>query len=201
MELKSLVSYKSAFELTKTIMVVIVIAFAVAMVGGFLLMQNKIDNIQKNVIIIDKGGQVYDAEMSRAKDMRVYEYINHIKTFYTLWYSFDESSYKPNIEKALYLAGDCGKEMLNVYRDENVERMLFEKNLRFDVTIKDVKIDMTTIPVTGYIIGEQKIKRQKGQLIRHLDCKFLIYDVDRSENNPHGCKVDNWSIYNKDLIQ
>ncbi len=201
MELKSLLSYKSAFALTKSIVIALIVVFGVCMVVGFYIMQKEITKARENVIVIDKSGTIYDSELRKEKGMRIYEYENHVRTFYILWYSFDENSYKDNVERGLKLVGECGKELQNTYIDQEIERKLSEKSLVFEVTIKDIKIDMSTIPISGYIVGEQRIKRKKGELCRHLDCSFIIYDVDRSRENPHGCKIEKWSEVNKEIIR
>lgn len=201
MELKSLTSYKSAFELTRIITITMVVVFGGAMLFGFITMQNKIDELQRQMIVIDTRGQVYPSGSVYREDMRIYEYQNHVRTFYNLWYAFDESSYKKNIEDALYLVGDCGIEMLDFYKQENVERMLYERNMRFETKILDIKINMRTLPVSGTIEGEQTIRRNQGMITRRLNSSFTLHDMDRSEKNPHGVKIENWEVINQEVIQ
>lgn len=201
MELKSLVSYKSAFELTKIIVIVMIVVFGSILLFGFIYMQNQITDLQEKVIIIDTRGQLYPSGTAHREDMRIYEYQNHVKTFYNLWYGFDENSYKNNIEAGLYLLGECGIEMLNFYEQENVERMLYEKNMRFEVRVQDIQINMQTIPISGKIEGEQTIKRNQGKITRLLNFTFTLHDVDRSEKNPHGVKIENWEIKEQEIIQ
>lgn len=81
--------------------------------------------------------------------------MNHVKTFVTHWYAFDESSYEKNISLALNLIGNKGKELLNEYNDVNMLNSLIQKNIRYGVRIKDVEINTQTIPVSGKIIFTQ----------------------------------------------
>jgi len=200
MKLDSLMSYKTAGELSKTITITAIVVSAAALVAGYFVMTKEV-NLQKNkVIVIDTKGQVYGSQMTNAKDMRIFEYKDQIRKFYSLWYAFDENSYKSNIEKGLLLVGECGKELLNKYADQDVERKLFEKNLKLEVTIKDIQIDMDTNPVSGKIWGIQTTRRNKGSASRNMNCSFIIYDVDRSDENSHGCKIDNWVVDNVDII-
>lgn len=201
MELKSLTSYKSAFALTRLILVVLIIGFCVTVLGGYLLMQKKIDEIQNKMIVIDTRGVIYPSGQIDYNQMRIYEYLNHSKILYTLWYAFDENSYTQNIENGLHMLGECGIEMLNLYKQENVERLLFERNMRFEVEILDVKIDLQTLPISGYIEGKQTILRGNSKLTRHLDCIFTLHDVSRNEKNPHGVKIEDWEIINQALVQ
>ncbi len=194
-------SYKSAFQLTRlTVIAVVVVAF-ISITLGFIVMSREIQSIRNSVVVIDRSGEVLKSELASSKATRIFEYRNHVKTFYTLWYSFDEGSYNSNVESALSLIGESGKDLLDVYLTQSIERNLKEKNLVFSVYIKDIQIDMSTNPISGYIEGEQEIKRNKGSLKRNLVCSFIIYDVDRTEDNPHGCKVDNWKIENDQIIK
>lgn len=200
MELKGLLSYKSAFRLTRTISIAVVVISITSVIVGFLIMNQRILEIRDTVVVIDRSGQVLDSERMESKDTRIFEYENHVRTFYNLWYSFDEGSYQTNIEMGLNYIGESGKDLLDVYLTQNVERNIRERNLVFNVYIENIQIDMSTNPVTGYIEGIQEIKRNRGEIKRKLDCTFIIYDVDRTRNNPHGCKVDNWKIVNDKII-
>lgn len=200
MELKSLTSYKSAFALTRLILVVLIIGFCITVLGGYLLVQKTINEIQNKMIVIDTRGVIYPSGQIDYNQMRIYEYQNHARILYNMWYAFDENSYAQNIEKGLQLLGECGIEMLDVYKEQNLERLLFERNMRFEVEIEELKIDMNTIPISGYIKGKQTIIRGHSKLTRHLDCEFTVHDVSRSELNPHGVKIDNWEIINTELV-
>lgn len=78
-------------------------------------------------LVIDRQGEVYEASSLSASDMRQYEYMNHVKTFVTHWYAFDESSYEKNISLALNLIGNKGKELLNEYNDVNMLNSLIQR--------------------------------------------------------------------------
>jgi|ERR1035437_1586378 hypothetical protein len=200
MKLESLMSYKTVGELSKTITITAIVVSAAAIVAAFIVMTREIKLQQKKVIVIDTKGQVYGSELANAKEMRVFEYKDQVMKFYSLWYAFDENSYKTNIEKGLLLVGECGKELLNKYVDQDVEHRLFTDNLKLSVTIKDIKIDMNTNPVSGKIWGIQTVLRNGGALSRNINCEFTIYDVDRSDVNSHGCKIDNWKLVNGEVI-
>ena len=127
--------------------------------------------------------------------MRQYEYMNHVKTFVTHWYAFDESSYEKNISLALNLIGNKGKELLNEYNDVNMLNSLIQKNIRYGVRIKDVKINTQTIPVSGKIIFTQTGYRARGSISRNIEAEFTIYDMlSRSEENVHGAKIEDWIV-------
>lgn len=202
MELKSLTSYKSAFALIRFILLVVIVSAFSAVVAVYYMFEKKVEELSSNIYIIDEKGNTMSASQSeQTLQTRIFEYEDHIKDFYSLWYSFDEGSYKRNIEAALYLAGETGKELLNVYEEEDVFNKVKEKNLKLFVNIESVVINVNTIPISGTIKGTQTIKRLQGELTRHLDCTFTLHDVDRSKNNSHGVKIENWKIINNNKIE
>ena len=115
-------------------------------------LSNKIDNVLEKALVLDASGQVYNATSIEVDAMRKFEYEDHIKKFVSLWYSFDESTYERNIEEALHLIGNQGKMLFNEYNDVNMLNSLIQKNLRYGIIIKDLRVDMQTIPVSGEVL-------------------------------------------------
>lgn len=120
------------------------------------------------------------------------------KKAYTLWYQIDEGSYRSNIEEALYYFGDCGKVMLKDYNDDRVGYNLKEKNLILTIVINDIKIDMASHK--GYIEGVQTIRRDEGKVRRNIYAGFTFTDISPSDMNPFGVKIENWEIFNKEIL-
>lgn len=133
--------------------------------------------------------------------MRKYEYLNHVKTFVSNWYAFDESTYESNISFALNLIGNKGKELLNEYNDVNMLNSLIQKNIRYGVHIKDIEINTQTIPTSGKILFTQTGYRARGSISRDVEVTFTIYDVSRSENNAHGAKIEDWIVRYSEPIE
>lgn len=154
----------------------------------------KIEKAYSQALVIDKNGEVYETSSLPAGSMRKYEYLNHVKTFVTHWYAFDESTYEGNISLALNLIGNKGKELLNEYNDVNMLNSLIQKNIRYGVTIKDVEIHTNTIPVSGKILFTQTGYRARGSVSRDIEAEFTLYDVSRSEDNAHGAKIEDWIV-------
>lgn len=202
MELKSLETYKSAFGLVQLLLVAVVAASAGANVYTWKLYSDKTDQLSSVIYIMDGAGSVTAAERQPLNlEQRVFEYEDHVKDFYGLWYAFDEHSFQRNTEKGLYLIGECGVKLLDVYKEERVFSKLQEKNLKVSVAVEDIAINLETRPVTGYIKGAQTISRLGGEMSRRMDCTFTLYDVDRSRENPHGVKIENWQIIDNSKIE
>lgn len=103
------------------------ILLTAAFVSCIIYLTVKIEKAYSQALVIDKNGEVYETSSLPAGSMRKYEYLNHVKTFVTHWYAFDESTYEGNISLALNLIGNKGKELLNEYNDVNMLNSLIQK--------------------------------------------------------------------------
>ena len=89
--------------------------------------------------------------------------------------------------------------MLKDYNDDRVGYNLKEKNIILTVVINVVKIDMASH--SGYIEGVQTFKREDGMVRRNIFASYTFTDISPSEMNPFGVKIDNWQVYNNNLLK
>lgn len=192
-----LTKFKTVDEAFKTTVIVAAIScgiMAVAFIICFFYLSNKVEEAYSKALVLDTTGQIYDASAIESSAMRKYEYENQVKTFVSLWYAFDESTYESNVTAALNLIGNRGKELLNEYNDVNMHNSLLQKNIRYGVIIKDLNVDMQTVPVSGRIKFIQTGYRARGSVARDISVEFTLYNVSRSRENPHGAKIDTWNV-------
>lgn len=198
MDLTKFKSIDDAFKTTVTTTIIACSIMALAFIICFFYLIYKVDDAYSKSLVLDTSGKIYDATSIETSAMRKYEYENHVKTFASLWYSFDESTYDANIAAALPLIGNRGKELLNEYNDVNMHNSLIQKNIRYGLIIKDLRIDMQTVPVSGEIFCVQTGYRARGSVARDISVKFTLYNVSRSRENPHGVKIETWEVHYAD---
>lgn len=202
MKLESLNNYHKAYGGMKLIAIIAIIAAVFISITSFILSLKTIENNNSQIYVLDKKGNVLTANAEIVNtETRLFEYENHIKTFYKLWYEIDQNTYYDNINKALLLAGETGKELLNDYKSEDMYNILVAKNITTTIEITELKIDNTKSPAVGYIKGIQNINRQGGSVQRSMNCTFAIYDVKRSRENSHGCLIENWKVVDSRVIE
>lgn len=194
MELQNIESINKLFRRNIILLIILVGIIALAFAVSFFFVSKQINNMQNTVLVLDKSGAAANASAVNADYMRVYEYENHVKTFIQLWYAFDENNYENNIKMGLEMLGDCGKDLLNQYNDLGMLNLLRQKNIHYNVAIKDIKVDMNTLPISGIVTVTQTGIRAKGQLSREMVIHFTLSDVSRSRENVHGCKIDTWNV-------
>ena len=199
--LKSLMSYKSAFQLLKLWSVVIIAALLLSTGVGFYFMISEINKANSRIWVLDRKGHISSADETNMynPETRIFEYRDQVRNFYKLWYALDEESYHRNTEEGLHLVGECGKELLNVYKEADLFRKLQEGNLKSTVEIEKIEINMNTSPISGLLYGIQTVRRPKGQGSRRMDAEFELYDVKRGDNNSHGVKIE-WRITNSEKL-
>ena len=174
----------------------------VAVIGMAVYMHREFEKQYATIYVMDKSGAISTADKNELDvSGRLFEYEDHVKTFYRKWYAFDESNFETNIESALYLIGDVGKIMYQKYMEDNILRTLKQMNMSVMVDITEIHVDMNTMPRTGYITGIQTIKRTKGSVSRNMNCTFELYDVSRSRQNPHGVRIEKWNVMNNSVIE
>lgn len=194
MNLSNFKKIDSIIRQTSLLALFFCVILAISYTISFIYLSNKIEELYTKALVIDTKGNVYEATSVRSSDMRLYEYENHVKTFVKYWYSFDEYTYEKNIESGLHLIGEKGKELLNEYNDLAILSTLVQKNIRYGVTINDIKIDTNTLPVKGTLLATQTGYRAKGSVERNMTISFTLYDVARSRENVHGAKIGEWNI-------
>jgi len=190
--------YKKSIGISKFVITLVVIGFLLSTtVMGYFLYDAK-----KTAIVIDSKGTRFNTQSVNVSDMRIYEYEEFIRTFYTTWYSFDENNFDQHIEKGLHMIGDEGKELFNEYSDLQLKSNMIQKNLRYEVKITNVVVNMSTKPVSGHIEGVQTCIRAKGYKSRTICVNFTIGDVEVSKDNLTGCKIEKWKVYeSKELAE
>lgn len=195
MDLINFKNQDQAVKITTMLAITFCVIMAIAFVVSFFYMTNKIDAAYTKALVLDTSGKVYNVTSIATSDMRKFEYENHIRTFISKWYEFDEETYENNIVSGLNLIGNKGKELLSEYNDINMLNSLVQKNLRYGVSITELEINMSTIPVSGLVKFTQTGYRARGTLARDVMVDFTLYDVSRSRDNSHGVKIEEWQVH------
>lgn len=182
----------------KIIVIMIIICGFASNIAIYLLCRKQLSDQKKSVYFVDNTGNTKFGKEVPMSSVREIQVKAAVKKAYTLWYQIDEGSYRSNIEEALYYFGDCGKVMLKDYNDDRVGYNLKEKNLILTIVINDIKIDMASHK--GYIEGVQTIRRDEGKVRRNIYAGFTFTDISPSDMNPFGVKIENWEIFNKEIL-
>ncbi|MCG8339947.1 MAG: hypothetical protein MI674_01550 [Cytophagales bacterium] len=207
LDIKQLRNYQSAFSLVKVGLIISIASNILMGLGCMYWVIDTKNKAQKSIWVLSPSKQVYHAELNydiQSPD-RIYEYQNHLKLFYSLFFSYDENNYQQHIEDALYLIDDSGQELYQLYQDNRLYDQVLQNNLIVQAQVDSISINMDQLPREGVVYARQFIKNtahSAGQTaIQNMHATFLLQDVARSIKNPHGVKLDKFTIFNNERIQ
>jgi len=214
--LNGLTNYKTGFAMIKSISIIIIIAAISFSAFIYYQSEQKVAELRNQVVVIEqKSGQNFSGKYVQSNDTRIFEFKNASKTCYTYLYQFDQNSFLKNMDKALLLMGNSGKERIKAYQDEAILSKLKQKNLILTIDIPENDnnvviepiVDIANINDKGIIVAKGTIKGFQTFIIgqvtknRNMHVTFDIYNVDRSDANPHGVLLDNWKEIEKSYIE
>lgn len=205
MQIDELKTYKTGFK-TLGVFSLMITGLSFILLAGVCIFFYKQTLVGfESIYIVDpKSHSIVKADqaLNSANPEREFEYKNQVDLFYHNWYEFDQFTFKAHVEKGVNYLGNCGKSMLNDYKAQDFGRKLIEKNLKCTVSIDSILIDINHTPVRGACFAIQKIESPAGVVNRKLHATFTIHDLEsRSLENPHGCLIDDFKIFDQEIIE
>ena len=162
------------------------VAFLVACVMVFQISQS-------DMLAIDKDGDIVSLTHTSSSEKFVIEADNHIRLFYSRFFTYDKSNYKIQTELGLLLSGTSIRRLYETYEKENWFDIVVNNDLILESYVTEpIQFKNTELGLFFVAKGEQKITR--GEIIeyRHLDLEGYVieHEVGRvKQKNPHGMKI------------
>lgn len=195
-EIKEILTHKqviSKLTVITKISVISSLAFCVILSIVFLF---QFKNAKTRVLVIDQKGDLHMAtDMDyNSVESRSIEAKAHVIKYYSLIYEQNEDNYLQQMEMASFLAGNCFKSIINEYNSNKLLLKFQEQNMYTRVDIDSIQVSIPEM--RGLIYGKQSYVYPAGTIQRFLNCSFNLLNFPRSINNPHGFKVENWTVFN-----
>ncbi len=199
MDLKILQNIPSSFLLAKKALLICFLVSIMTVIGSLSWAFYVAKTFTKTTFIITEKGQATIAKSMTSSQIDTYrnpEIKNHIKVFHKLFWEYDQFSYERKINEALYLIGSSGKEMYLSLKAKGHFSQIQTQNLIQKITIDSIKIDEKSTPYHGVLYGELKVMRtdQKSEENNRFFASFDLYNVSRTEKNPHGLLIENYLV-------
>jgi len=197
MELDSLKNIPKTFNFIKTALFASFV-LCILLSAGSMFMSYQISNkyINTTYLLTNDGKAVLINSINKYEvdQHRKPEIINHIKKFHKLFFEIDQFNYEQRIDKSLNLIGNSGKEIYLTRKHGGKYAELVSNNHEHYVQIDSIKVDDSNHPYTGQFYGKVIIRRTDGELkrVNKLSASFILKNVARSENNPHGLLIENY---------
>lgn len=157
---------------------------------------------KKIYVITEKGQAAIANSMNNDQDYENYrlpEIKNQIKVFHRLFFGYDQFSYDKNINEALYLIGNSGKELYLSLKANGHFARIQSQNLVQKLEIDSIKVNDKEYPYHASVYGKLSVSRvdQNVSTKNLFYSSFDLYNVARTENNPHGLLIENYLFKSK----
>lgn len=160
-----------------------------------------IEETQQRIYILSNG-KALEAWSAERKDNIPVEAKDHVRMFHYQFFTLDpdEKVIQGNITKALYLADASAKRQYDNLKENRYYSNIISGNISQQIMIDSIKIDVNQYPFYFKCFARQKLIRTTSIVTRLLVTEGNLRNVSRSDNNPHGFLIENWStIENHDI--
>ena len=182
----------------------LVIIIGCLLFSGFTLYQSQqlTAALQQKVYIL-ANGKVLEALLTDRRDNLSVEAKDHISTFHRYFFTLDpdDKVIKANTTKALYLADASAKRQYDNLRESNYYSNIIAGNISQEIQTDSVQMDLKQTPYYFRYYGKQVLTRTGSIVTRQLITEGHLRTVSRSEHNPHGFLIENWSTLENYDIQ
>ncbi|SIR72194.1 MULTISPECIES: hypothetical protein [unclassified Chryseobacterium] len=198
MDLKKLREIPSTYSLVKKALFLNFFITLIAIVSSSVWAVYVSKVFTKKIYVITEKGQAAIANsMNNDKDYENYrlpEIKNHIKVFHRLFFGYDQFSYDNNINEALYLIGNSGKQLYLSLKANGHFARIQSQNLVQKLDIDSIKVNDKVYPYQAFVYGKLNVSRvdQNVSSKNLFFASFDVYNVARTENNPHGLLIENY---------
>lgn len=202
MDLKKLREIPSTYSLVKKALFLSFFITVIAIVSSGIWAVYVSKVFTKKIYVLTEKGQAAIANSMNTEDYENYrlpEIKNHIKVFHRLFFGYDQFSYDKNINEALYLIGNSGKQLYLSLKANGHFARIQSQNLVQKLDIDSIKVNDKEYPYHASVYGKLSVSRvdQNVSTKNLFYASFDLYNVARTENNPHGLLIENYLFKSK----
>ena len=161
-----------------------------------------VERSRQKIYVLDNGKSLLLALREDISENRTAEAKDHVKRFHELFFTIepDKQYIENNAREALYLADASAMKQYQSYKENNVYNQVIASDISMTLMTDSIKVDFSAYPYRFSFYGKQKIVRKSNITIRNLETSGQLRNISRTDNNPHGFLMEDWSIIdNKDL--
>ena len=177
---------KTLINSVRTQLLIVVIS-VVGLLLGFILYKSALVSAVDRVYVVKEMG------VERVMDKKV-KVKGHVGNFYKLFFQVDQFTYKSNINQALNLIGESGKDLYLSYKNKDYFAKLISLNLTITADIDSVNVIGNDFPYQVAIYGKRRIYNAYGSLLTNLNAQMIVYPTTSTDRNPYGLMIDKFVI-------
>lgn len=192
-------NYEKKMKLVLVISMTALFSSVLISIGAFYFAYKQINFERQNIYVLDAGIPIL-VNRTNLESNREVEYKSHINLYHNLFFTLppDDKFIQNNLNKAMYLIDKTGLMEHNNLKEKGYYSRILSSSAVLSIMTDSIDIDLGTMFFTYY--GTQRIDRRSSVINRTIVTTGKIYDVPRSENNPHGAIITDWrTVANKDI--
>lgn len=204
---KIIQSYNSIDKFLNQQKIITIVLGSLSIIGIIIMSFLLFKMSNKDMYAIDNQGDIVSISKISRSQVFAIESDNHVRLFYSRFFSYDKSNYTKRVEMGLYLGGKSVKNLFETYQSKGWYNSIVNNDIIIESYVPDngLKINVVSNNVSQFIAkGIQVIKRDHFTEKRHLEIKGMIYahpDGRQKIRNPHGLIIDDIVILNNNIIQ
>lgn len=192
-------TYETVLKQQRKIIAIVCICSVIITLGSiaaYIWERNKKE--EKIYVIADNGR--FTAQLTEDAVVYDFDLKNHVRVFINKMFAYDQYSYKNHVEDALCLIDDYyGKYIYNNLKNNQVFETMGQYNCTFKVTIDSIKVDMNQRPFACEAYFKWRMYYSDQVKTTPIAFRCKLSQVNRSEKNPFGFIINNYTIINYKL--
>jgi conjugative transposon TraK protein len=154
---------------------------------------------REKIYVLDEGKSLMLALSQDLSQNRPVEAREHVKRFHELFFTLspDKSAIESNMERAMQLSD---KSAFNYYKDlseKGYYNRIINGNIIQNIRVDSISCDFDRYSYPVYTYARQMIIRQSNITERSLITSCRLLNSLRSENNPHGFTIEDFTCAGK----
>ena len=154
--------------------------------------------IKERVYFLDRSGEAFTAKIIKDELLfRDPEIKSHLKKFHNYFFNIDQFNYKQSIDNSLNLIDDSGKNYYLTLLANGWYNTLKMNNLVQKIELDSLEVNSDVYPYIASIFGKTLVYRhgdEKNNKVRKIKIACKLYDVARTNDNPHGLLISDYNI-------
>ncbi|SHJ40968.1 hypothetical protein [Aquimarina spongiae] len=202
MDLQTLKNIPASFALAKRSLLYCLLVSIIISVSSLVWAFVTTNTIKNTAFVLTKDGQaamMKGISLTEVDEFRNPEIKNHIKMFHEGFWEIDQFNYERRINKALYLSGRSGKQLYQTLQANGHLAKIVSQNLTQSIEIDSIKINDKITPYQAKLYGKLRVSRtdQKAETVNDFKAQFVLHNVSRTDQNPHGLLIENYLLQSK----
>ncbi len=196
MEFKSLKNIESSFKQIRLYSIIFLSACVVLVGYSVWSSYNFAQKQREKIYVLDQGKSLMLALSQDLAQNRPVEAREHVKRFHELFFTLapDKAAIEGNITRALLLADKSAFYHYNDFAEKGYYNRIISGNINQLIEVDSIACNFDSHPYTIRTFAKQMIIRESNVTERSLITTCQLQNSVRSDNNPHGFIIENFTI-------